>query len=179
MEPAEGWAVDTLDPSIHPRAMKAIETMKWKSMTLALAMGVALALTGCRGGPEKNSGEDAYRHIATEAPVGSFIYDDFAGPEGDTTDWRQFQLEKPTEVILTVVLENEKAEASVGLYNTYGEPIAEDYKRAADSARLTVKGVAPKGTVFIKIAAGQTRYRSNYTMTVKLGKSMYVPPRPF
>ena len=141
--------------------------------------GLAVAMSGCRTGPEQNSGEDAYRNVAVEAPIGSFIYDDFAGPEGDMTDWRRFELDKPTEVILTVVVENEKAEAAVGLYNTYGEPIAEDYKRAADSARLTVKGVAPRGTVFVKIAAGQTRYRSNYTMTIKLGKSMFVPPRPF
>lgn len=151
--------------------------------TLSLLVGAllvhALLIMGCRTSPEANSGEDGYRHMALEAPVGSFIYDDFAGPEGDATDWRRFVLEKPTEIIVTVVFETEKTEAALGIYDKYGMPITEDYKRASDSARVTIKGVAPAGVVFIKIAAGQTRYRSNYTLTIKLGKSMYVPPRPF
>ena len=150
-----------------------------QAIALSVFLTLLSTLLGCRTGPEANSGEDAYRNMAIEAPVGSFIYDDFAGPEGDATDWRRFELAKPTEVIVTVVFENEKAEATVGIYDTYGMSITEDYKRAADSARMTLKGVAPQGTVFVKVAAGKTRYRSNYTMTIKLGKSMYVPPRPF
>ena len=147
---------------------------------LLLALGwFSISTLGCKRGPESNSGEDGYRHVAVEAQLDSFIYDDFAGPEGDNTDWRRFELKSPTEVILTVVVENEKAEVSVGLYDTYGQVLAQDYKRAADSARITVKGEAPAGTVFVKVAAGKTRYRSNYTMNIKLGESRFVPLRPF
>ncbi len=134
---------------------------------------------GCRSHPESNSGEDAYRNQAVETEIGTWVIDDFSGPNSDSTDWRSFKIDKPAEIIIEVVFENQLTEAAVGLYDKYGMTVAEDYKRASDSARLTVKGAVPAGLNFVKVAAGKRRFRSNYNLRIKMGKSMYVPPRPF
>lgn len=142
------------------------------------ALAIAL-LAGCATGPEANSSPDGYRDEATEIPLDKWITDDFDGPAGDTSDWKTFKIEAPTDVTMTVVFEDEAVEANIGLYDRYGMPIAEDRKRKSDNSRMVLKGSVPQGMNFVKVAAASSRDRSNYTIQVSAEAVEYRPPRPF
>ena len=146
---------------------------------LAAATLAAIFSASCAPGPEESSSPDAYRHEATEIPLEKWITDDFDGSSGDTTDWKSFKLEQPTDVVITVVFEEDKVEAEVGLYDRYGMPVAEDRKRKSDNSRIILKGALPQGLNFVRVAAESSRDRSNYTLQVSAAPVEVRPPRPF
>jgi hypothetical protein len=140
---------------------------------------VLALLTACSGGPESNSGPDAFRHEAVEVAIEKWITDDIDGSSGDTTDWMTFKIEATTAVVVTVVFEEDKVEAEVGLYDRYGMPVAEDSKRKSDNSRIILKGELPQGMNFVRVAAANTRERSNYTLQISAEQVESRPLRPF
>jgi hypothetical protein len=133
------------------------------------------ALAGCVQGPDAGSGPDAYRHQAEPMELDQWIPDSLSSGGNDQVDWRQFTVAYASEIVVTVVFDNEQVEAEVGLYDRYGIAVKEDAKSRSDSPRLIVRGLVPAGTNFVRVAVG-SRQETGYTIQVQVADSQFPAP---
>ena len=109
-----------------------------------------VALLGCA--PDRNSGGDAERHLATLIPLGRPVPDSLDRKDGDTTDWKLLDIQDTGYLNVEVVLDNPEAEVMVEAFDRYGRRIGRTVHRKDDGpvVKLTAEVVIGKG--FLKIS---------------------------
>lgn len=152
--------------------------MMHRMQTLIAAMVGFLLLTGCGPDADEKSGGDHQRGIAKELKLGEPTPDSVNKGEGDATDWKFVQVEKPGPLMLNVGWDSPDAlEAIVQVVNSFGETI----KQLKHDPGKRKESLGPfsvlKGKTFIMVKASDGG--SVYTLEVKepqAGGSSYIPP---
>ena len=120
---------------------------------------VILAMsTGCGlwtivfGDPEGASGPDAYRHQAGQLSLDEVLTDSVSNPEGDRTDWYQFEIYDAGRLAIELSADEQEAEVSLAVFDRYGVELQAFERTGGELATLAVD-VARGGRYFLRMQA--------------------------
>lgn len=137
----------------------------------ALTLMTTLLLVACGGlGPDERTGGDGGRGDAQPAALDQLLYDRVSVEQGDSTDWKKFEVEETTKVTIKVWWDDPKAVgATVELRDQGGEKIADlKHQRGAQSESLgPVK--LKEGAYFLKFRASSGASVYSYEISTGSG----------
>ena len=144
----------------------------------ALVTLTVMMFAACGGlGPDERTGGDGGRGDSQPAAIDTLLYDRVSVEQGDSTDWKKFEIEEDTKVTIKVWWDDPKAvSATLELRNQGGEKIA-DLKHKSGSKSETLGPVKVKeGDYFLKVKA--TSGASVYSFEISTGSGDSGDPVP-
>ena len=117
-----------------------------QGLLIPLLLGAAISCA-----PDRKSGGDAERHVATLIPMGKPVPDTLDRKGGDTTDWKLLDIQDTGFLNVELVLDQPDAEVMLEVFDRYGVRIGRTTRRKGDGpvVRLAAEVVIGKG--FLKI----------------------------
>lgn len=131
-----------------------------------------LLMSACGGvGPDDMTGGDGGRGDAKEVALDTLLYDRVSVDQGDSTDWKKFEIEETTKATIKVWWDDPKAvSARIEIRDQAGDKISDLKHEKGESAEKLGPVKLKDGTYFLRVSAGAGASVYSYEISTGSGE---------
>lgn len=137
----------------------------WVRMLVASAV-----LSSCAHLPDEASGPDAQRIGAIPVALDVIVDDTVDPEEGDATDWRSIDLDRPGQLVIQLHWDVEKANFTLALHDALGAELAQGEPFGVSGRQITFE-ITEVGRYYVMAQADVKSPRTPYSMKIGFQKA--------